>query len=1185
MAIRVKNIYIKRVPLPTGNGPGGTLLVRRILFLLFIVSSFFANAQKLIVPIGHSNYLDQAAFSPDGKRAITGSGDGEVKLWDVATGLLIADLNGYNRFPRFFPDGSKILTEGLNLTTINTWDAVTGNFISSQPCYMPSPDCRYAAFTGADSSVRILDIPSKQEWVHIFKAQGEVNWITFASDSKKIAGVSDSALKAWDIISGTELLSLDHLQDNIHELTFSPDGKTIILGFSNGEIEAWNFRSKKKTVLRKRSTGYNDAIDLTFSDDGKWLAAVSRDSSLEIWNFPASRLITRITDIGNYVMPLKFSPGNQNIIASPTSNSLIVYDVITGRPLVTIKRDNREINMADFSPDGSKIITALNDGTADIWDAASGLLLHNLAGHTSWLTSGQFSHDGKKILTTAGSVATIWNKLSENIQSNIKGHYATVRSAEFFNDNEFIITTSNDGYAVIWDGDNGNIMKVLKGHTDAVTCSALSADNYKAITGSVDGTAKVWDVVTGNLLLDLKSPKPPDSVVTMTISTADHAGGVSYVAFSPDNKKILTVGYSAALWDAENGTLLKNFENYNAQTWWARFSPDGKKLVTVPGDGTVKLWDANSYELLRSIEINQPVNSASFSPGGKQIIITSDSIGRVWQLEESNPVLKLKGHTGKLKFGIFSPDGKRILTGSEDNTAILWDAATGDIISRLKGHMSYVKGGCFSPDGNEVLTISNDNTCKVWNGLNGELLYTFFLLDGNDFFIGLPGGYYQTTQNAAKLLHYVTRDLKVITFEQLDLKYNRPDKVLEAIGNTDTTLINSYRRAYAKRISRLGFDTTQFAGSLNVPEADFVNRNKIEYEHRDNKLTLHIGAKDSIYQLDRFNVWINESPLFGSRGLSLKWRDKNDFDTTFTVSLSDSLNIIETSVTNTSGLESYRMPLQVLYKPGLKQSSRLYFVGIGIDHFKDSLHNLQWSVKDVRDLADSLKNKYGNDILIDTLFNAQVTTSNIMLLKKKLSQSTVNDKVILSYSGHGLLSSDYDYYLSTYDVNFHKPGEGGLPYEALQNLLDSIPARKKLMLIDACHSGEVDKEEMQHYRTVMKSNDNKGLKGGELENTQDSAKLGMKNSFELMQQLFVNVGRSTGATIISAAAATQLAQERGDLRNGVFTYSILEYMKDHPSCTVTELKQYVNKRVPELTNGLQQPTARSETKQVDWEVW
>ena len=98
-------------------------------------------------------------------------------------------------------------------------------------------------------------------------------------------------------------------------------------------------------------------------------------------------------------------------------------------------------------------------------------------------------------------------------------------------------------------------------------------------------------------------------------------------------------------------------------------------------------------------------------------------------------------------------------------------------------------------------------------------------------------------------------------------------------------------------------------------------------------------------------------------------------------------------------------------------------------------------------------------------------------------------------------------------------------------------------------------------------------------------RLGTKNSFELMQEVFVNVGRSTGATIISAAAGTQFALERGDLKNGVFTYSILELMNSTPTITVSDLKKYVNQRVPALTHGMQVPTSRNENLVMDWRVW
>jgi hypothetical protein len=81
----------------------------------------------------------------------------------------------------------------------------------------------------------------------------------------------------------------------------------------------------------------------------------------------------------------------------------------------------------------------------------------------------------------------------------------------------------------------------------------------------------------------------------------------------------------------------------------------------------------------------------------------------------------------------------------------------------------------------------------------------------------------------------------------------------------------------------------------------------------------------------------------------------------------------------------------------------------------------------------------------------------------------------------------------------------------------------------------------------------------------------MANSFELMQSLFVNVGKGTGATIISAAGGMQYAQERGDLKNGVFTYSIIEAMNNNSTLKVSELKKMVGERVIQLTNGLQNP--------------
>lgn len=575
---------------------------------------------------------------------------------------------------------------------------------------------------------------------------------------------------------------------------------------------------------------------------------------------------------------------------------------------------------------------------------------------------------------------------------------------------------------------------------------------------------------------------------------------------------------------------------------------------------------------------------ALYSPDVKQIFTFDwwDSAAIFWNATTGDVMHALQQKRA-YRDARYSLDGKKITTYSDDGGLETWDAENGALLNQLVGHTEKINYFQYSPDGRHIVSSAMDNTSVLWDAESGKLLYSFFALDSADYFVQLPSGYYQSTPNASKLLHYVTKDLKVISFEQLDVKYNRPDLVLEAMGNTDTAAIRTYRNAYYKRIKKLGIDTSSFREGYSVPEADFANRDDISNKQTTGNLSLHIKGRDSTYQIDRYNVWVNEVPVYGQRGISIRDDNTKMLDKTIEISLSDGVNRIETSITNVNGTESYRMPLIVNYTPAVKQKETTYFIGIGIDKFANASKNLQYSAKDIRDLCAAMQKKFGNSIVIDTLLNENVTVENIIALKKTLLQTNINDKVIISYSGHGLLSKSFDYYLSTYAVNFDNPEENGLPYDELENLLDSIPARKKLLLIDACHSGEVDKEDAVAINAAA---DSLHLtRGTTIVGSKEGRRLGLKNSFELMQNLFVNVGKSTGATIISAAAGTQFALEKNDLQNGVFTYCVLEAMKTQASMKVSALKNTVTTNVQKLTNGLQKPTSRNESINVDWLVW
>jgi WD40 repeat protein len=117
------------------------------------------------------------------------------------------------------------------------------------------------------------------------------------------------------------------------------------------------------------------------------------------------------------------------------------------------------------------------------------------------------------------------------------------------------------------------------------------------------------------------------------------------------------------------------------------------------------------------------VLGVGFSPDGNRIITGSeDRTARIWDARTGSPLLELKGHTNRVTSAAFSPDGARIVTGSWDQTARVWDTRTGSPLLELKGHTSSVTSATFSPDGSRIATGSHDHTARIWDAVTGSAL-------------------------------------------------------------------------------------------------------------------------------------------------------------------------------------------------------------------------------------------------------------------------------------------------------------------------------------------------------------------------------------------------------------------------------------------------------------------------------
>ncbi len=1110
-------------------------------FILCLCNIFYAQTPKLVVPIGHTREVTAATFSPDGKKVLTVSADGTAKLWDAGSGTLLKDYKS-----------------GGDASAVNVTAA---SF---------SPGGNYVNINYEDRNLTIWEtVSGKLVW----------DWNGTASDDNVPARFVH-----------------DH---------FSPDGKRIAM-FSpyhgdtvtkaTGPVIYDNKTQRPVFILR----GHKASVtSLCYSADGKYIITASADNTVKTWNAANGKMISNSRFRTDSLQVLWTIPNSSSVMVTVKGVAVII-DILTGKQ--TMLETERSVLQDDFTfqVDGNgNFIAGLSgyyQSTDDdlkkayekitVWNARLGKQIYNRSGLAEYDDCVLFSQDGKKIiLINADSTVSITDAATGKLLFRLDGFTNLVRKAAFTANNERIMTTLCDRSTLIWNGNTGKLNPALSNDTSV-------------INASYDNDNILYDMTSKKKFFDMRQLK--------NFYQPRFSGNSSSIYADQRNR-------SVSIWNASDGKFITTIEQNEQIINDAVISDDGKLILIVSADHAAILFDINSGKYISEYKGRSiPVKNAWFSKDNSHLFILTDQGEKVLNTINGKLITDTTEihHLQKVKFKplteketgyhqMISPDGSLSLNWAPDIVQLtsLQGREEGMMNSNglgpQNGRMDHVVRSVeFSPDSKLLLLTLEDNTTRIFDIKKDKFISTIILFDSTDYINQLWNGYYQVTPNAAKLLNYLTNDSKLISFEQLDVKYNRPDIVLRAMGNKDSLLIASYYNAYIKRIKKLGIDTTAFRDDYNIPEADLSNKDGIAAVQTNNKLTVHINGSDSKYLLDRFNCWINEVPLFGMKGIRIRNQNKFKLDTIITIILSEGDNRIETSVTNINGIESYRKPLLVKYVPEKAEDAKVYFIGVGINEFADSNYNLKWCVQDIRDMIRSMRLKYGDKlVIIDTLFNEKATRTNIRNLKRKLFYTGVNDKVIFSYSGHGLLSKDYDYYISSYTVNFSNPEEGGIPYDEIENMLDSIPARKKILFLDACNSGEVDKEEMNKIQSASaglaknSTTVNTSSRGVVVTSTSTEARVGLQNSFDLMQSLFVNVGKGTGTVIIAASGGVQFAQERSELGHGVFTYSVIEAMKKFPEIKISNLKKYIGNRVLELTNGLQKPTTRNETIAVDWNVW
>jgi WD40 repeat protein len=637
----------------------------------------------------------------------------------------ILRLGGNIVFAEFAPTGEQLLVASSN-GRVHLYSR-SGGLIAPLPQQHPltaaawSPDGKTFATGGFDGGVAIWQPDRSVTPVRTISTPSPVTALSYDRTTLLIG--SGTHVRLVDLASGkTKTIAFPSA---VVAAVLDPTGQVFAVATRSGKTTSAEIVDARtgRVVAHLPDAGIRS---FAFSPDGKLLASGSYDRTERIWDATTGRLLHVLRHQG-YVLAESFSPDGKSLVTSSQDGAAYVWDVATGQRELLLVGATGATNAAVFSPDGSEIATASADRFGRIYYSQDGRLLAPLAGHRDSATSVQFDPSGRTVVTgSSDGSARLWDALPQGTLVPIDRRLSPV-TALFVGADPVsvagrrvrILTTSGRLLAsatmptpivaaaaathVVALADTQGDVKGLAtdgggfGRNGLHVTALAFANGRTLLTGSKTGA--VYEFPVGSGEVGVSSPLVHVGGRVLGLST----GGGRFLVRLPSSLRVYT----------DAGTLLSTIPT---KAQHAVLSPGGLGVATTRGT-IAQLWDASTGKLLHTLRGHTSlVTDAEFSPNGRELVtVSDDNTGRVWDARSGRLLHVLIGHFFPVYTGSFSPDGHWIVTASQF-TAGLWNAATGQLLFYLGRDTKRLTGASFSPTGsNWILTGSEDGTARVYH--------------------------------------------------------------------------------------------------------------------------------------------------------------------------------------------------------------------------------------------------------------------------------------------------------------------------------------------------------------------------------------------------------------------------------------------------------------------------------------
>ena len=338
----------------------------------------------------------------------------------------------------------------------------------------------------------------------------------------------------------------------------------------------------------------------------------------------------------------------------------------------------------------------------------------------------KFSPDGTRFAVATTIGVWMYDAQTGKEISLFKGDRQDIKGVAFSKDGRFLVGANSAGGIPRWNATTGELRSIfVKENVRALNTAVFSADGTKLVSVSrLHDEIQVWNLSDGTT--------PP---IIIDTDPDFKRGQLSSIALSPDKRFLATAihdwqwkkVYPIQMWNAVTGKRLLTLTGHTLSIKSLAFSPDGKTLASGDEYRTIKLWNMDTATSHATFKAPDSFDALSFAPNGKLLASGGHDGVRLWnatakqqglwgKIGQYLPTLTLKGHKDNISTLAFSPDGKMLLSGSDDGTIRAWDTITGRQQFICPGHTSEISELAASEERNALISVHSwKSQLPHWN--------------------------------------------------------------------------------------------------------------------------------------------------------------------------------------------------------------------------------------------------------------------------------------------------------------------------------------------------------------------------------------------------------------------------------------------------------------------------------------